>query len=338
MKLSRIAALVLAAGLVVVSCTRTRSTGGALTPVRMAVGGQGQLVYLPITLAQSLGYYRDEGLDVTIEDFAGGAKALEALIGGSADVVSGFYDHTIQLAAQGKWLTAFVTMLRVPGLVLAAVPGASHRVARVEDLKGARIGITAPGSSSQMLVEYLLDRHGLAASDVSFVGIGAGATAVAAFEHQQVDAGILAEPARSEIERRTGPLPLLGDFSTPAGMQAAVGSDSYPAGVLYAERGWLQAHPDTAARLSRAIVRTLTWINEHSAQEIADRMPPRFRGDDESLYVQALTRTRPIFSTDGVMPAEGAQAVASLLAFALPAVRQAHVDLTQTYTNQFIKK
>lgn len=328
----------LAACVVLAACGRSgpAPAHGSLTPVRMAVGGQAQLVYLPATLAAQLGYYRDEGLDVTIEDFAGGAKALEALVGGSADVVSGFYDHTIQLAASGKSITAFVTMLRYPGLVLAIAPHPSHPIARVEDLKGSRVGITAPGSSSQMLVEYLLHAHGLPADAVSFVGIGSSATAVAAIEHGEVDAGILAEPARTEIERRTGPLTLLADFTSAAGVQAALGHPSYPAGVLYASHDWLAAHPDTAARLARAIVRTLDWMQQHSAQEIAQKMPPRFRGDDEALYVDALKRTLPIYSADGVMPAEGAQAVASLLAFALPKVRDAHVDLAQTYTNQFV--
>jgi NitT/TauT family transport system substrate-binding protein len=302
----------------------------------MAVGGQAQHVYLPATLAQALGYYRDEGLDVTIDDFAGGAKALEAFVGGSDDVVCGFYDHTIQLAASGRSLTAFVTMLRYPGLVLAVAPNPSRPIARIEDLKGRRIGITAPGSSSQMLVEYLLYAHGLTANDVSFVGIGTSATAVAAMEHSQVDAGILAEPARTEVERRTGALTLLGDFTSAAGVRAAVGTDSYPAGVLYASRDWLAANPGSARHLARAIVRTLDWMHQHTAEEIADRMPARFRAGDPALYAAALNRTLPIFSTDGIMPAEGARAVASLLAFALPKVRDAHVNLMQTYTNQFI--
>jgi NitT/TauT family transport system substrate-binding protein len=337
-------ALLLASLLCGIGCGRSStdardaSTAGAGSrpAIRMAVGGQAQLVYLPATLAQALGYYRDEGLDVTIDDFAGGAKALEALVGGSADVVCGFYDHTIQLAVSGRSLTAFVTMLRYPGLVLAVAPKPSRPITRVEDLKGARIGITAPGSSSQMLVEYLLHAHGLSANDVSFVGIGTSATAVAAMEHSQVDAGILAEPARTEVERRAGGLTLLGDFASAAGIQSAFGTDSYPAGVLYASSDWLTANPETARHLARAIVRTLDWMHQHTARDIADRMPARFRGGDDALYVAALNRTLPIFSTDGLMPSGGARAVATLLAFALPKVREAHVDLARTYTNQFV--
>src|SRR5665213_1344229 len=74
----------------------------AQTKVRLAVGGQNALYYLPLTVTDRLGYFKDEGLDVEISDLAGGAKALQALIGGSADVVTGAFDHTIQMQAKGQ--------------------------------------------------------------------------------------------------------------------------------------------------------------------------------------------------------------------------------------------
>src|SRR5439155_19708693 len=69
--------------------------------IRIAVGGAEQLIYLPTTLAQQLGFYKAEGVRVKLENFPGGAKSLQSLLGGSADVVSGFYDHTLQMAAEG---------------------------------------------------------------------------------------------------------------------------------------------------------------------------------------------------------------------------------------------
>src|SRR5262249_40902056 len=74
-----------------------------LSRVRLAVGGKPALFYLPLTVTERLGYFfRDAGLDVEISDFPGGARALQALIGGSADVVTGAYDHTIQMQAKGQ--------------------------------------------------------------------------------------------------------------------------------------------------------------------------------------------------------------------------------------------
>src|SRR6476660_8531194 len=115
------------------ACTRRASDGAH---VRVAVGGQNQMVYLPTTLAQELGFYREEGLDVELQDFAGGAKALQSLVGGSADVVCGFYDHTIQMASEGREFVAFVTMLRFPGLVLVTSPQSAGAVSTIADLKG----------------------------------------------------------------------------------------------------------------------------------------------------------------------------------------------------------
>src|SRR5688500_18436854 len=89
--------------------------------VSLAVGGKPLLYYLPLTLAEELGYFKDEGLEVTISDFAGGAKSLQALMGGSADVVTGVYDHTIQIQAKGQPITAVVVLGRFPGIALAVV-------------------------------------------------------------------------------------------------------------------------------------------------------------------------------------------------------------------------
>ncbi len=116
--------------------------------IRIAVGGAEQLVYLPTTLAQQLGFYEAEGLHVKLESFPGGAKSLQALLGGSADVVSGFYDHTLQMAAEGRRLKAFALMLHYPGMAVVVSPQKSGAIHRLEDLKGAVVGVTAPGSST----------------------------------------------------------------------------------------------------------------------------------------------------------------------------------------------
>jgi NitT/TauT family transport system substrate-binding protein len=66
------------------------------------VGGKNLLYYLPLTIAEQRGYFKAEGLDVTIVDFAGGARALQAVVGGSADVVSGAFEHTVNMQHKGQ--------------------------------------------------------------------------------------------------------------------------------------------------------------------------------------------------------------------------------------------
>jgi len=309
---------------------------GSARPIRIAIGGQTQLIYLPTTLASELGFYKDEGVDVELQDHAGGSKALEALLGGSADVVSGFYDHTIQMAADGRSLVAFVTMLRYPGLVLTTSPQRAAALTSIDKLAGTTAGVTAVGSSSNMLLTYLLERNGLKPDAVSVTGIGTAATAVAAVERGRVDAGMMADPAFTIMQRRNVAVRVLADLRTGAGVKAAMGTDAYPGSVLYATRDWVMANRDAAGRLARAITRTLEWMQTHSAAEIAAKMPASFRGDDPELYTQALDNSRSMYSPDGRMTREGAAAVRAVLADSIEKVRRADVDLSKTYTNEYL--
>lgn len=318
------------------SCGPRRQSGGGAVRVRLAVGGLNQLLYLPTTLAQQLGYYRDEGLDVELQDFAGGLKALQALVGGSADVVSGFYDHTIQMQADGREMIAFVSMLRYPGLVLVTSPQAAEAVKTVADLKGRIAGVTTAGSSSNMLFDFLLQRSGVALDAVSVTAIGSAATAIAAIEHGKVDAGMMAEPAFTLVRKRNPGVRVLADLRHADGVKQAFGSDTYPSSVLYAKGDWIRANRETARHLARAIVRTLDWMQKHTPQEIADKTPPSFRGEDPALYVEALTDSMPMFSPDGVMAADGAESVHTLLAGSMPSVKNATIDLSRTFTNEFV--
>jgi NitT/TauT family transport system substrate-binding protein len=294
------------------------------------------MVYLPTTLAQELNFYKEAGIDAELQDFAGGAKALQALVAGSADVVSGFYDHTIQMAADGREMIAFVTMLRFPGLVLVTSSQSAASVQTIGALKGKVAGVTTAGSSSQMLLTYLLQRHGVAPDAVGITAIGSAATAVAAIEHGKVDAGMLADPAFTLVARRNPGVRVLADLRTAAGVTEAFGTGTYPASVLYAKGEWIRSNRDTTQRLATAITRTLAWMHAHSAQEIAAKMPKTFRGDDDALYVEALTASMPMFSTDGVMDPAGAAAVHTLLAGSIDKVHSATIDLAKTYTNEFI--
>jgi NitT/TauT family transport system substrate-binding protein len=316
-----------------VACGRSHRDPTA-KPVRIAIGGQNQLIYLPTTLARELGFYREGGLDVELQDHAGGAKALQAMIGGSADVVSGFYDHTIQMAAEGRALIAFVTMLRFPGLVLATSPHSA--VMRIEDLKGRVAGVTTPGSSSHMLLTFLLHRHGVPIESVSVTGIGGAGTAIAAVERGKVDVGMMTDPAFTIVQRRAAGVRILADLRHAEGVKEAFGTSTYPASVLYADADWVRANHDKAGRLARAIKRTLEWIHAHSPQDIADRTPAGFRGEDQALYADAVKNTMSMFSPDGVMTADGAEAVRRLLAESTDKVRNAKIDLSKTYTNEFV--
>src|SRR5215475_14321405 len=125
------------------SCFRSQDK----TTIQMAVGGQTQFIYLPLTLADRLGYFKDEGLRVNISDLRGGSEALAALMGGSVDMVTGFYEHTIRARAQGKRLVMVALFDRYPGLVLMVGKPHADKVHSIHDLLGKPVGVSAPGSS-----------------------------------------------------------------------------------------------------------------------------------------------------------------------------------------------
>ena len=174
MRRSLAAAAVLLAATVVAAAQEAKPE---LSRVRLAVGGKPALFYLPLTVTERLGYFRDAGLDVEISDFPGGARALQALIGGSADVVTGAFDHTIQMQAKGQPIVAVVQLGEFPGYVLAVLASKAQAYRSPADLKGMKIGVTAPGSSTQFMAQHLMVTHGLKRDDASFVGIGASASA-----------------------------------------------------------------------------------------------------------------------------------------------------------------
>src|SRR3954471_6428478 len=174
--------------------TAAPTCAGAQTKVRLAVGGQSALYYLPLTVTDRLGYFKDEGLNVEISDLAGGSRALQALMGGSADVVTGAFDHTLQMQAKNQSIQAVVQLGRFPGFVLALVGPKAASYKGPADLKGMKIGVTAPGSSTHFMVLHMMAQAGLKANDASFVGVGAGATAVAAAKRGEIDALVNVDP------------------------------------------------------------------------------------------------------------------------------------------------
>jgi NitT/TauT family transport system substrate-binding protein len=297
------------------------------------------MIYLPATLAQQLGFYEAEGVRVDLENLAGGgAKALQALLGGSAEVVCGFYDHTLQMAAEGRRLKAFALMLHYPGMAVVVSPQKSGVIRRIEDLKGAIVGVTSPGSSTHMLINYLLVAHGLTPGDISATGIGAGSSAAAALERGKVDSAVVTDPTLTQVRNRHPEMRILADTRNASAVNEIFGSETYPGSTLYSTAEWIERNPDTASRLAKAIRRTLEWMQRRSPEQIAEKMPAAYRGEDTALYVESLRNSMPMFSPDGVMRAEGAEAVKKVLSLSLNKVRSANIDTAQTFTNEFVNR
>ena len=305
--------------------------------ITIAVGGQSLFYYLPLSVAERKGYFRDEGLEVEIPDFAGGAKALQALVGGSADFVSGAYEHTINMAAKKQPIKAVVLQLRFSAIELVMPKDRAARYRGGRDLKGLKIGVTAPGSSTNMFVDNLLVKDGLKPSDVSIVGVGAGAGAVAAMEKGEIDALANLDPVVTQLES-TGKFVSVVDTRTEKGMKDVYGGD-YMAAVIYVTDEFVRKNPNTVQAVVNAMVRADKWIAKATPQEIVDLMPAEYKSGNPSLYKQGLLKNMIGYSEDGTMSLKAAENVYKVLAKFEPSVMKAgKIDLSQTFDNSFVKK
>jgi NitT/TauT family transport system substrate-binding protein len=228
--------------------------------VRIATYTQGSLTALPLVLAEELGYFKQEGVEVEIEEMASGAKAIQALLGGSADVASAFYELTVQMAAQSRDLTSFVSLARYPGYALIAAPASRRTVRRVEDLKGATVAISSPGSPTDEFLKYVLARHGLVTDAASTVAAGSNAARFAILERGGVEAAVLSDPAVTLFLHRHPNTPVLADVRDRAGVKNILGTETYASAVLTSREQWLRRNPDTARRLATAVNHSLSWI------------------------------------------------------------------------------
>jgi NitT/TauT family transport system substrate-binding protein len=305
--------------------------------VTIAIGGAACLCYLPTVLANQLGEFKKAGVDVEMVDFKGGSQSLTAVLGGSADVVSGYFDHCVNLASKGQELKSIVVYDRYPGFALVVSPKQTDSIKSVKDLANKRIGVSAPGSSTDYFLKFILKKNGVDPNGVGVIGVGLGASAVAAMEQGSVDAAIMLDPAVTLLGGRNKDLKILVDTRTQKDTIDVFGGE-YPGGALYTKAEWIEKNPKAAQGLVTAIVNTLKWIHSHTPEEIMAKMPDELVGGDKALYLAALKNTLPMYSETGRMDPKGAQAVLAVFSQSSPDVAKANIDLSKTYTNQFVEK
>jgi NitT/TauT family transport system substrate-binding protein len=312
--------------------------GGKLekTKVSIAVGGKAAFYYLPLTISEQLGYFKAEGLDVEISDFAGGAKALQAMMGGSADVVSGAYEHTISMQARNQFIEAFVLQGRAPQIAIGVSTKTVPNYKSVQDLRGKKIGVSAPGSSTNMIADLVLARAGLKPSDVSFVGVGTGAGAITALRSGQIDAMSNTDPVMTMLEQK-GDVKIISDTRTLKGTQDVFGGPM-PAAVLYTRNEFVKANPNTCQALANAIVHGLKWLQTAGPSDIIKTVPEKYLLGDRALYLASFNKVREAIALDGIIPDEGARTALKALASFEPSVKPDHIDLAKTYTNEFARR
>jgi NitT/TauT family transport system substrate-binding protein len=303
-------------------------------PITIMVGGINKIIYLPAKLTEALGYFKDEGLNVELQSQPAGVDAENQLIAGAVQAVVGFYDHTIDLQSKGKEVEAIAVFCKVPGEAELVSAKEAATFKSMADAKGKTLGVTGLGSSTDFLTRYLAARKGLQQSDFTLLPVGAGNSFIAGIKQGRIDAGMTTDPTIAEM-LKTGDAKVLVDLRTEAGARESLGG-LYPAASLYVSNGWADSHKAEATKLAHAFAKTMHYIATHSAEDIADKMPRDYYGNDKALYVQALKASMPMFTADAKMPAGGPETVLKVLATYKPLVKSKNIDLAKTYTNAFV--
>lgn len=306
--------------------------------VTIAVGGKSALYYLPLAIADALGYFKAEGLDVELIDFAGGARAAQAVQGGGADVGAGAFERMLSMQGAAPLLGAFVLMGRAPQMALGVSAFRLPGIKTVANLKGHTVGVSALGASTHMLASLVLARASIKASDVSFVGVGVGADALSALRLGQVDALCNPDPVMGMLER--GEVRIMADTRTLKNSQELFGGPM-PAACLYAPQGFVQKNPQTVQAMASAIVRALKWLQTAGPGDIIKTMPEAYMLGERAQYLAAFNKVRETFSLDGVVSEDAAKTawrvLASLDAPFKPE-RAERMAPAIVYTNEFAQR
>jgi NitT/TauT family transport system substrate-binding protein len=304
--------------------------------VTLGVGGKNLLYYLPLTIAEKQGYFKEFGLDVAINDFAGGSRSLQALVGGSVDVVAGAYEHTLRMQAKGQDVRAVTELLRFPSIVIGVRKDLAGKIKTAADFKGLKIGITAPGSSTYITAVHAMVKAGLKATDASFIGIGGGASGVAAMKKGEIDVISHLDPVISKLEA-DGDIVTIIDTRTEAGTRALFGG-SNPAASIYLKNDFITANPNTVQAIVNAHYKALKWIEKATPEQVADTVPPEYHLGDRALYLAAFGKTREAYSRTGISSLEGMKSVYDMLKALDSEMTTTNVDVAGTFISRFVEK
>lgn len=328
----------MAALIVLAACgsTSSPSAGGTQTvSLKIMVGGLNKQIYLPNMLAQRLGYFKAENLDVTLIDEGSGQASEEEVVAGNVDAGSGAYVHPMVLNTQGKKIETICQFGIAPGEA-EVVDASLTNITSAKDLVGKNLGVTDLGSGTHVLTQAIIGTAGADPTKAQYVAVGAGDTFIAAIQQKKIAAGMTTFPTISRLVN-SGKGKILVSLLDPQSTRAALGGD-YPFIGIFAKNDWVNSNKDTAQRLVNAYVKTLKYIHSHTAQEIADQMPTDYYAGDKASYVSDLQSQLGIFGTDCKMPVGGPENVQKIQQQFVSSYKGKSANLSETYTNEFADK
>lgn len=304
--------------------------------VRIAVDTHDPLLQLPLYAAVRQRLFAAQRVKVAIVEFATSAAAAEAVTTGAADVAVSGFDQVLAARHSGGSLMGFAVLSRSPLLVMVASPHEKKRFP--PDLTGDQIAVVEQGDATERFARYVARQGGTDPDDVEAVPCGSMPAAADALADFRTDVGVLDSTAFRQLTARAGPLEVLADTRTLAGLLYTYGVSTYPASCLFAKSAWLGEHREEARRLARAVVAAVAWIRTRRTPEVAATLPESYRKALDPAILEGLVdEARPLFSMDGEFTPDGAEAVREVLAVS-DREYETGVRTQDAYTNEFVRR
>lgn len=293
-----------------------------------------QIRSFPVVLAEQLGYFKDEGVDVTVMNIRDDQPYMDMLMDGRVDAVMAYYHHNVVQRAAGKDIEAVVTLGVTPGIRVLVANQARDKYKKPADLKGSRIIAGGAGSAKTTIANYLVLTGGHKLDDYTRTGTEGKDANAQLLREGKADLVVAPTPDGFFYEGQ-GVATTFADLTTLEGTRKTFGVP-FPSNTIFMTSAKVKENPEIAQHLANAFVRTLKFINTHTAEEVAEKIPAEVRKQYGDAYLKVLKEQIPMFANDGRMPEDGAAGEWRVLAEANPKYKS--VDVKQTYTNVFVDK
>lgn len=304
--------------------------------VVLAVEGRTSFAYLPIVLADRLGYFAAEGLEVELVDVDGPLRASHAGPDGVADLLGGSFEHTIDWQLRGVFTRCIVLLGRAPQVAIGVSTRSLPNFRSLADLRGRRVGVVGSAPMAGLVINHVLLRGGMSAQDIKLVDLPHASAGVAAMRAGQVDALSATEPALTMLESR-GEMRVVADTRTLKGSQEIFGA-AMPAAALVAPQEFLQRYPQTVQAVVDATVHALKWLQTAGPSDLIKAVPDPYLHGDRGLYLASFNKLRETFAIDGLVADDGVRTAIRALSRVDAGFKADRVDPARTFTNEFARR
>lgn len=288
----------------------------------------------PLILADRLGYLNDDGIVVTVMNIRDDVSHSEMLMDGRIDAVMAYFHHNIVNQSQGKFSQAIVTLGVTPGAKIMIAKNSRYRSLGSESFAGSRVISGGDGSSKTTVANYWLLGTGLKVSEFTRLPTGTKESNAQTLRSGAADFVIATTPDGDYYETQ-GVASVFADLTTPAGTKELFG-ELFPSSTIFMKSSLVAEQPWIAQHLATVFVKTLQFIQAHSAEEILALIPVEISGKDRNTYLRTLSEERSMFLTNGLMDEKAALKEWNAIAAINSKVK--NIDISKTYTNQFVEK